>query len=124
MTDIPLFWLYLLNAVLLITHEIDSAYWQEWRIFRLPGGIGGFLLMHVPLVALVLWGLIQVWEGTPAGSIFSICLAGGGIFAFSAHTIFIKRGHKEFDTAPSIALLWVILIVSLAQLATTIVRLD
>jgi len=25
-----LLWLYLANAVLLITHEIDSAYWKEW----------------------------------------------------------------------------------------------
>ena len=25
-----LFWLYLVNAVILIVHEIDSAYWKEW----------------------------------------------------------------------------------------------
>ena len=30
-----LFWLYLVNAVLLITHEIDSAYWKEWELFKL-----------------------------------------------------------------------------------------
>lgn len=28
-----LFWIYLVNAVLLINHEIDSAYWQEWKLF-------------------------------------------------------------------------------------------
>jgi hypothetical protein len=29
-----LFWLYLVNSVLLINHEIDSAYWKEWDLFR------------------------------------------------------------------------------------------
>ena len=28
-----LLWLYLADAVLLITHEIDSAYWKEWNLF-------------------------------------------------------------------------------------------
>jgi len=28
--------LYLLNGAILLTHEIDSAYWQEWQLF----GIG------------------------------------------------------------------------------------
>jgi hypothetical protein len=34
MSDL-IFWLYLTNAVLLINHEIDSAYWKEWEIFKL-----------------------------------------------------------------------------------------
>lgn len=32
-------WLYLLNAALLITHEIDSAYWHELEPFGIRGGI-------------------------------------------------------------------------------------
>ena len=31
--------LYLVNASLLVTHEIDSAYWNEWELLHLPGGI-------------------------------------------------------------------------------------
>ena len=30
--------IYLINATLLIVHEIDSAYWEEWKLFGLPGG--------------------------------------------------------------------------------------
>lgn len=37
-----LLWLYLTNAVLLINHEIDSAYWKEWDLFRFPGGLRVF----------------------------------------------------------------------------------
>jgi len=44
-----LFWLYLINAILLINHEIDSAFWKEWELFKLPGGIGGFLILHFPI---------------------------------------------------------------------------
>jgi hypothetical protein len=50
----------LTNSVLLINHEIDSAYWKEWELFRLPGGIAGFLLIHFPLLFLILYGLILV----------------------------------------------------------------
>jgi len=32
-------WLYLVNTVLLTVHEIDSAYWHEWRLLRLPGRV-------------------------------------------------------------------------------------
>ena len=27
-----------LNFALLVTHQIDSAYWKEWELFHLPGG--------------------------------------------------------------------------------------
>ena len=49
-------WVYLANAVLLILHEIDSAYWREWELFRIPGGIALFLALHVPLLSVVLLG--------------------------------------------------------------------
>jgi hypothetical protein len=45
-----LFWIYLINAVILINHEIDSAYWQEWKLFN-PNDenrINGFLIIHYP----------------------------------------------------------------------------
>ena len=53
-------WLYSANAVLLVVHEIDSAYWHEWSLLGLPGGIQFFLVLHLPLLAIVLWGFRQV----------------------------------------------------------------
>ena len=47
-----LFWIYLVNVVLLILHEKDSTYWKEWNLFHLPGGLTGFLLIHFPLYCL------------------------------------------------------------------------
>lgn len=63
-----LFWLYLVNAVILIVHEIDSAYWKEWQMFRLPGGVTTFLLLHVPLTALVLYALCWSIGARPPGT--------------------------------------------------------
>ena len=26
-------------------HQVDAAYWREWSMFYLPGGIQGYLLL-------------------------------------------------------------------------------
>jgi hypothetical protein len=115
-----LFWIYLVNAVLLINHEIDSAYWKEWDLFRLPGGITGFLLLHFPLLFLALYGLVLVFQQTFAGLIFSLVLSLSGVFAFAIHTYFIRKGRSEFDAAISRLILVATFVVSLAQAAVTV----
>ncbi|MBN2098794.1 MAG: hypothetical protein JW753_04265 [Dehalococcoidia bacterium] len=119
MADV-VFWLCCTNATLLIVHEIDSAYRQEWKLFRLPGGISFFLVLHLPLVFLILYGLVQVEQASLAGKILSLVLALGGIFAFTIHSFFNLRGHPEFKTPISIIILTVMLGVSALQLVTTI----
>jgi len=109
--------LYVANATLLIVHEIDSAYWQEWKLFKLPGGAAFFLALHIPLVAVLLLGLLYLTWGWTAGLIISAILGLGGIFAFAIHMTFISRGSSEFKTASSLAVLWATLVVSLAQLS-------
>ena len=115
-----LFWIYLVNSIVLIDHEIDSAYWKEWELFKLPGGIAGFLLIHIPLLFLILYGLVQVFQQTLAGLIVSVILSAGGIFAFTIHTIFIRKGRNEFKAPVSMLLLAATLIISIVQLIITI----
>lgn len=115
-----LFWLYFLNSVLLINHEIDSAYWKEWELFKLPGGISGFLLLHFPLLIFVLYGLVLVSRQSSVGLVFSFILGLGGIFAFSIHTYFLKKGRNEFDNPISKFILFAVLILSIIQLSVTI----
>ena len=115
-----LFWLYLVNAILLITHEIDSAYWKEWELFKLPGGINGFLLIHLPLLFIILYGLVMVPQQSFSGLIFSLLLSIGGVFAFAIHTTFISKGREEFKTPVSLSLLALILATSIAQGTITI----
>ncbi len=108
---------YVANLTLIITHEIDSAYWEEWGLLRLPGGIGGFLAMHLAAVPVLLWGLLLVAEGSFAGVVASLALAGVGLLAFSIHAWFLSRGRREFRHPMSIGVLIATLVVSLAQIA-------
>jgi hypothetical protein len=119
MSDL-LLWLYLANSMLLINHEIDSAYWKEWDLFKLPGGITGFLLLHFPLLFFILYGLTLVSNQSPAGLIFSLLLCFGGLFAVSIHTYFLKKGRMEFNQPVSKYILKAILLVSVVQLAVTL----
>jgi hypothetical protein len=97
-----LFWIYLINAVILINHEIDSAYWQEWKLIN-PNdrdGINGFLILHLPMIFAILLGLVLVYEGNTAGLIISLILSAGGIFAFFFHFYHLYKGRPEFNTWP------------------------
>jgi len=114
-----LFWLYAINATLLIVHEIDSAYWKEWELFHLPGGIGGFLALHLPLILVIFYGFSRVIAQTMGGLVFSLIVSLAGMAAFAIHTVFLKRGHTQFKTGASISLLAATLAVSFTQAAVT-----
>lgn len=116
-----LFWLYLINATLIINHEIDAAYWHEWKLIKSKMGISGFLLLHLLLVPIVLYGLILVYQQTFAGFIASLLLSLTGIAVFLIHLYFFKKGRPEFRTPASIFILVSILIGSLVQGIITIV---
>lgn len=123
-------WLYITNAVLLILHEMDSAYWKEWNLFKRTSDpatdtrdLGGFLIFHIPLLFLAMWGLIRLHEGAKAGLVISLVFAAAGLFAFVFHMIFLRKGRPEFRAPVSIAILWATLIVSVAQVALTVMRL-
>lgn len=105
MTNAALVWLYRVNTALLVTHEIDSAYWKEWDLFGIPGGLPGFLALHVPLLLVILWGHEQLVLSRRAGAWISLALAGGGAFALIAHGAFLLAGRSEFRTVASLALL-------------------
>ncbi len=115
-----LFWVYLVNAIFLINHEIESAYWKEWNLFKLKGGVTGFILIHFPLLLLILIGLPYLYEVTIAGIILSFLLSTGGLFAFSIHTYFIRKGKEEFTLPISYLLLFGTLILSIVQIVLTI----
>ena len=115
-----LFWIYLVNAVLLINHEIESGYWQEWRLFKMNGDISGFLILHFPLLFILLFGLVQVYQETLVGLILSLVFAARGLFAFVIHMYFIRKGNREFTLRVSLFILFGTLILSLFQFGVTI----
>ncbi len=108
-------WLYLLNAAVLITHEIDSAYWQEWQLFGLPGAIQLFLALNLLIVSLVLYGQQALARGKPAGIVMSWVLVAGGLFAAGIHSYFIFSGDLAFRQPMSVFLLGAAFVFSLLQ---------
>jgi uncharacterized membrane-anchored protein len=115
-----LFWVYLVNASLLIGHEIESAYWREWELFGLPGGVTLFTALHLPMVFVIIWAAAVLRRGETAGLIVSLLLASGGLFAFFIHFYFLRRGRPEFTLPWSKLLLSAILAASVVQAALTV----
>jgi hypothetical protein len=113
-------WVYLVVATLVIVHEIDSAYWKEWELLRLPGGSEGFLFVHVPIVALLLVGLLHVHAHTLVGYCLALLLAASGLCAFGIHLYFLRKGRPEFKTTASILILGLLLPLSAALALFTI----
>ncbi len=107
--------LYLANASVLLTHQIDAAYWHEWELFGLPGGAPLFVLTNVPMVFLVVWGAYALALGRTAGIVMSWALVASGLIAFGLHTFFLVRGYAAFDAPVSLALLGATLVISIAQ---------
>jgi len=91
-------------------------------LFRLPGRITGFLLLHFPLLFVVLYGLVLVARHQFAGYVMSLILCGGGFFAFSIHMYFLKKGRSEFNKPLSKLILVLTLLLSIVQLVVTIIE--
>lgn len=106
--------LYLANATVLLAHQVDAAYWQEWTLFGLPGGIQLFVLLNVPIVLAVLLGAERL--PSRAGHRLSALLAASGLFAAVFHSAHLLAGDEEFRTPVSLVLLAVTSLLSPLQL--------
>jgi hypothetical protein len=111
-----LLYLYTIVFTLLIVHEIDSAYWKEWEMFNLPGGIQLFNFIHIVLIPPLLLGYGEIIKGTRKGIVFSILTGFLGLFAFVIHSIFFTIGYNQFDNPTSISILFLLLMASVILL--------
>jgi hypothetical protein len=105
--------LYITNLSLLAVHEVDSAYWHEWELFGIPGGIQLFLVANFALLVPFLYGLVRLVRSPRGGAPYGIALSVAGLGAFGIHTSFLVKGHSEFRLPASIAILGLTLLTSL-----------
>src|SRR4030065_1980669 len=82
---------YMLNATLLLLHEIESAYEKEWEILKIPGKITVFLILHIPIILLLFYGLLEIENQSPQGLRLGIIMGIAGVIPFLVHKIFVKR---------------------------------
>jgi hypothetical protein len=108
--------LYVANLALLATHQADAAYWHEWDVFGVPGGLPFFLLFTVAAVALLATGLVRVAERAPQARGFAILCAVVGMFTCALHAVFLALNRTAFWTPESLGLLMAVLLTSIAQL--------
>lgn len=89
--------LYIVTLTLLVTHQIDAAYWNEWEMFKLPGGVQFFDIFNFALIPILLFGLRAVVLNQANGylhSLFASCL---GILTFLIHAGFYLYGFHQFN---------------------------
>lgn len=96
---------YVLNITLLLLHEIESAYVKEWEILHLPGKITGFLLLHVPVLLLFLWGAVELGKENTAGKVIALIAGIGGLLPFLIHKVLVKR-KGYFESSASNAIIY------------------
>lgn len=108
--------LFLANATVLITHQIDAAYWREWELFLLPGGNQVNLLLNLPIIALVLYAHGRVVAGLPSGLAYYKLLAALGFLTVGIHAFFFAQGNDSFRQPMSIALMAATCALSLWQI--------
>jgi Family of unknown function (DUF6713) len=82
---------YMLNAMLLLLHEIESAYEKEWEILKIPGKITVFLILHVPIILFIFYGLLEIEKQSAQGLRLGIIMGVAGVIPFLVHKIFVKR---------------------------------
>ena len=110
---------YLITATLLILHQIDAAYWHEWEMVSLPGGIQGFLLFNILAIPLLLIGYKHILKSTATAIKSSYICAGVGLLLFFAHAVFLLLGYEQFRLPLSLAIIGLCLISSIWQISLT-----
>lgn len=97
----PYFW----TLLFLILHQIDAAYWHEWDMFHLPGGVQGYLAFNFAALAVVLAGYRHVLLNTPGARLFAGICAALGVLTFGIHAGFAVAGMTQFHLPLSKAII-------------------
>jgi hypothetical protein len=109
-----------LNMALLITHQIDAAYWHEWELFRLPGGIQLFNVMNLIIFLIVLGCFVNVIERKPSGFYCALGLAAVSALVLPIHAGFALAGYSQFHLPVSIAVIMGTFLASIVQVYTVL----
>lgn len=96
---------YFWTMLCLILHQIDAAYWREWEMFYLPGGVQGFLVFNLAAIAVVLAGYRQVLLALPRARLYASICATLGVATFVIHAGFALAGLGQFHLPLSMAVI-------------------
>lgn len=99
--------LYIVNFILLSLHEMDAIHWREWElllgIYNPAVGLPVFILAHIPLYGLLLFGLLRL--DSLFGRRLSLVFSGLLIVHFAAHAIVLAVTGTFMHSALSAGIL-------------------
>jgi hypothetical protein len=113
-------WLLFANIALLITHQIDAAYWHEWEMFHLPGGIQLYNAINLALFAAILGSVEPILNRKTAGYRNSLTLAALGACVLPIHAGFAIAGFTQFHLPVSIGVIVVSFVVAVSLAIETV----
>ena len=96
---------FIVTLTLLVSHQIDAAYWKEWEMFQLPGGIQFFDIFNLILIPVLLVGLRAVILRQHNGYIYSFFAAFLGVLTFLIHFGFYIFSFQQFNLPVSTAII-------------------
>lgn len=96
---------YFWTMLFLILHQIDAAYWKEWEMFHVPGGVQGFLVFNLAAITLVLVGYRHVLLGSRQAPRYAAVCAALGVGTFLIHAGFALAGLAQFHLPLSVAII-------------------
>jgi len=96
---------YFWTMLCLILHQIDAAYWKEWEMFHVPGGVQGFLVFNLAAIAVVLAGYRHVLLGTERAPFYAGVCAALGVGTCLIHVGFALAGQEQFHLPLSTAII-------------------
>ncbi|MBD7923394.1 DUF6713 family protein [Xanthomonas bonasiae] len=112
--------LYFATALSLILHQIDAAFWQEWKMFAVPGGIQGFLAFNAVAVGALLCGYRSVLLRGRHARAWALACGGLGVTTFILHAGFALADRKEFSLPLSVLAILACLAFGAALLVTAL----
>jgi hypothetical protein len=107
--------LLLANVSVLLVHQMDAAYWHEWGLFGLPGGVQLYLALNLPIALVLLLAVRADALGTRAALPLAWGVVAAGLFAAAFHGWHLALGDVRFTLPASLALLAATALLSLAQ---------
>lgn len=110
----------IINLCFLITHQVDAAYWHEWEMFHIPGGIQFFDVFNFVAFALLLACFLALATRNRYGYRGSFVIAAVSGIVLPIHAGFAIAGFTQFDLPVSIAAIVGTFVFSLWQSALTL----
>ena len=97
-----LYFFYILNATILILHEIESGYEKEWEILKLPGKLTGFILLHIPVMFMLFYGLYCIILYPQTTALISVITCCAGFIPFLVHKVIVNKKEHFNKTISNI----------------------